>query len=208
MESPKEQKNAVSTSNDSLRNADASTQHVVMEQIEALPSSTTTQCRLASIDRQLTHVAELQSIEFGDPVLDPTKPEFDVYKWANMILRVADKAGFKFRRASLTFHNLVISGSGSAELFQTNVGSIFMAPFRLHEYFSFAEKPKKTILKSFDGIMRSGELLLVLGRPGSGCSTFLKTIAGELDGLMMDENSVMHYNGTIFTEYFFAKYEC
>ena len=38
-------------------------------------------------------------------------------------------------------------------------------------------------------------MLIVLGRPGSGCSTFLKSICGELAGLNMDEKSVVHYNG-------------
>ena len=176
--------------------SNSSQEQVLMDRIEPLPSNTTT---LVNIDKrkQLTHVAEQQSTEFESPELDPTKPEFDAYKWANKIIRAADKAGVKFRRASLTFQNLVVSGSGSTAHFQTNVGSIFMLPFRLHEYFSFGEKPKKAILKSFDGVMKSGELLLVLGRPGSGCSTFLKTIAGELDGLMIDKGSVIHYNGII-----------
>lgn len=35
------------------------------------------------------------------------------------------------------------------------------------------------ILHSFDGFARPGEMVLVVGRPGSGCSTFLKTIANE-----------------------------
>jgi len=35
----------------------------------------------------------------------------------------------------------------------------------------------------------------VLGRPGSGCSTFLKTICGELSGLDLDDSSVVEYNG-------------
>src|SRR4029434_10916983 len=41
----------------------------------------------------------------------------------------------------------------------------------------------------------SGELLAVLGRPGSGCSTFLKSICGELHGLTLGEKTNIHYNG-------------
>lgn len=44
--------------------------------------------------------------------------------------------------------------------------------------------------------MKRGELLLVLGRPGAGCSTFLKTLCGETHGLDVDPTSVLHYNGT------------
>ena len=43
--------------------------------------------------------------------------------------------------------------------------------------------------------MKAGELLVVLGRPGSGCSTFLKTVCGETYGLKVDPKSVVHYDG-------------
>jgi len=183
-------------SRDSIKNTDADLQSG-MKQMDTSQSTTKAQ-GLVNVDKwmELTRVAtELHTAEVRDPVLDPTSPEFDVCKWANMVLRAASKAGVKFRRASFTFKNLIVSGSRSTSHFQTNVASIFMAPFRLHEYFSFGNKPRTTILKSFAGVTKSGELLLVLGRPGSGCSTFLKTIAGELHGLMIDKNSVIHYNG-------------
>jgi ABC-type hemin transport system ATPase subunit len=38
-------------------------------------------------------------------------------------------------------------------------------------------------------------MLLVLGRPGSGCSTMLKTIAGETHGLYVADNSHINYQG-------------
>jgi ABC-type multidrug transport system ATPase subunit len=44
-------------------------------------------------------------------------------------------------------------------------------------------KPKpqdgRPLIRNFSGVVRSGEMMLVLGRPGSGCSTFLKTIANH-----------------------------
>jgi ATP-binding cassette subfamily G (WHITE) protein 2 (PDR) len=130
-----------------------------------------------------------------DPALDPNSPHFDVYKWAKMILRAADNANVKFRRASFSFKNLDVSGSGSAINFQPNLASVFMIPFRLRDYITFGKRPEKKILDSFDGVIKSGEMLLVLGRPGSGCSTFLKTVAGELHGLRVGKNSVLHYSG-------------
>lgn len=130
-----------------------------------------------------------------DPALDPTSPQFDVYKWAKMILRTADSTNVKFRRASFSFKNLDVSGSGSAINFQSNLASVFMIPFRLRDYVTFGKRPETKILGSFDGVIKSGEMLLVLGRPGSGCSTFLKTVAGELHGLRVGKNSVLHYSG-------------
>lgn len=56
-------------------------------------------------------------------------------------------------------------------------------------------KRKIQILRDFEGLIRSGELLVVLGKPGSGCSTLLKTISGETDGLFIDSNSNINYQG-------------
>ncbi|KAH8695660.1 ABC-2 type transporter-domain-containing protein [Talaromyces proteolyticus] len=38
-------------------------------------------------------------------------------------------------------------------------------------------------------------MLMVLGRPSSGRSTFLKTVCGELRGLKLHEDSIIHHNG-------------
>jgi ABC-type multidrug transport system ATPase subunit len=38
-------------------------------------------------------------------------------------------------------------------------------------------------------------MLVVLGRPGSGCSTLLKTISGETDGFFVDSQSYINYQG-------------
>lgn len=40
---------------------------------------------------------------------------------------------------------------------------------------------ERYLLKDFSGVLKPGEMLLVVGRPGSGCSTFLKTLAGMSD---------------------------
>ncbi|KAK9384155.1 hypothetical protein V1515DRAFT_464730, partial [Lipomyces mesembrius] len=37
----------------------------------------------------------LAGVEFGDPVLDPSKPEFDFYKWVRMFLRLMEEDGIK-----------------------------------------------------------------------------------------------------------------
>ncbi|CUM49168.1 unnamed protein product [Debaryomyces tyrocola] len=45
------------------------------------------------------------------------------------------------------------------------------------------------------GIMRPTEVTVVLGRPGAGCSTFLKAIAAQTYGFQVDPNSIISYNG-------------
>ncbi|KAJ5717004.1 hypothetical protein N7488_002650 [Penicillium malachiteum] len=139
----------------------------------------------------------LEGLELGDPVLDPTSDQFDHYKWARMMLKMMDREGLPLRKSTgVVFQNLNISGTGSALQYQNNVGSIPLAPFRPQNYLSFARHtPQKQILRNFDGVLKSGELLIVLGRPGSGCSTFLKSLSGELHGLKVGKESDIQFNG-------------
>ncbi len=55
--------------------------------------------------------------------------------------------------------------------------------------------PIKTILSDFSGVIKPGEMCLVLGRPGSGCSTFLKIIGNQTFGYESIEGDVL-YGGT------------
>ena len=134
-------------------------------------------------------------MELNDPRLNPTNPAFNFFLWARMFLRLLEEDGIKQRRAGFTFKNLDVSGTGAALQLQGTVGSVFMAPFHLRETLNQGHKSEKHILRNFNGSVRSGEMLVVLGRPGSGCSTFLKTICGQLYGLNKSKDSIVHYNG-------------
>lgn len=48
------------------------------------------------------------------------------------------------------------------------------------------------ILKDFRGIVNPGEMVLVLGRPGSGCTTFLKVIANQRFGYTGVDGEVLY----------------
>jgi ABC-type multidrug transport system ATPase subunit len=54
----------------------------------------------------------------------------------------------------------------------------------------------KQIIGGHEGVLRPGEMLLVLGRPGSGCSTFLQAITSSLpNSLTLDPASSISYGG-------------
>ncbi|KAI2791261.1 ABC multidrug transporter atrI [Penicillium oxalicum] len=148
---------------------------------------------LASLEKEET----IGDIAADDPVIDPTSDRFDHYKWARTMLKMMDKAGIPLRKSTgVVWEHLNIAGSGSALQYQNNVGSVALAPFRPQEYISFGKtRSQKQILRNFDGLLKSGELLIVLGRPGSGCSTLLKSLTGELHGLQLVKGSDIQYNG-------------
>ncbi|KAJ5675362.1 hypothetical protein N7462_008259 [Penicillium macrosclerotiorum] len=134
--------------------------------------------------------------ESQDPRLDPNSPEFDHHRWAQTVLSQAQESGIDIPSQGVVFSNLSISGSGSALQFQETLVSSLTLPFRLATHALSGRRPSpRRILHSFDGLLEGGELLLVLGRPGSGCTTFLKTICGHLGGLSMDPDSSIHFEG-------------
>jgi ATP-binding cassette, subfamily G (WHITE), member 2, PDR len=146
---------------------------------------------------RLTRMETVTGIPEDSPVFDPNRSEFDLYKWVKRNLHGMDEKGIKLRRAGITFKDLHVSGSGASLNLQQTVSSSITGLFRFGEAFRSRNIPEKKILRNFDGVLKSGELLVVLGRPGSGCSTLLKTLCGEMYGLKTGENSVIHYNGII-----------
>ena len=141
----------------------------------------------------LEKVGTLDGLEIGDSVLDPESEQFDEYKWIRFLVQSSTDQGLKMRKVGFAFKRLNVTGSSSTLTTQSTVGSLFLSILRVGEM--FRKKPEKTILHELDGVVRSGEMLLVLGRPGAGCSTFLKTITGELAGLHIKKGSEVHYDG-------------
>ncbi|PON27717.1 ABC-2 type transporter [Trichoderma gamsii] len=137
----------------------------------------------------------LGAVEEYDATLDPDRREFELSKWLQHFIRELGEKGLSDRQIGVSFRNLDVYGSGDAIQLQQTVGDIFMAPLRIGEFFSFGKKEPKHILNNFNGLVKSGELLVVLGRPGSGCSTLLKSVCGELHGLALGESSNISYNG-------------
>ncbi|KAI0114413.1 BcatrD protein [Nemania sp. FL0031] len=56
-------------------------------------------------------------------------------------------------------------------------------------------KMRVDIIREFDGLVMSGEMLLVLGNPGSGCTTTLKALAGQTYDIHLGEQSSLNYQG-------------
>ena len=53
-------------------------------------------------------------------------------------------------------------------------------------------RPVKTILQDIEGCVKPGEMLLVLGRPGSGCTSLLKALASYRDGYRSVDGTILY----------------
>ncbi|KAF9878804.1 hypothetical protein CkaCkLH20_03704 [Colletotrichum karsti] len=132
------------------------------------------------------------------PSLDPRSPDqFNAKKWAKALLQHSSHHPERFPRleASVAWRNLSVHGYGTDTDYQKDVLNVLLqGPMMVKQFFS-NRRQKIDILRDFDGIVKSGEMLLVLGRPGSGVSTLLKTIAGETEGLHLGSHSHFSYQG-------------
>ncbi|CAG7943670.1 unnamed protein product [Penicillium salamii] len=136
----------------------------------------------------------------SDPELDPNSDRFNSHKWVRNMLQMThqDPDRYPRRTAGVSFRNLNVYGYGTATDYQMNFANVwFKAARSLWGKISPQKRVRIDILRDFEGIVHSGEMLVVLGRPGSGCSTLLKTIAGETHGLFLDnkEHVQVQYDG-------------
>ncbi|KAF9445670.1 pleiotropic drug resistance ABC transporter [Macrolepiota fuliginosa MF-IS2] len=109
------------------------------------------------------------------------KPEerFDFEKAVKTWLQKREEAGIKTRQLGVLFEELRVVGLGASASLQPTLGSIFNPMNIVHKIQSTRHPPLRDILTDFEGLVRPGEMLLVLGRPGSGCTTLLKTLANH-----------------------------
>ncbi|KAL4866663.1 hypothetical protein BDV12DRAFT_187304 [Aspergillus spectabilis] len=140
--------------------------------------------RLTRQSTRLTSKSTLENPFFlHDPesTLNPQSPNFRARDWMKMLLEIRSRDPGKYpdRTAGIAFKSLSVHGFGSPTDYQKDVLNM----------------PRIQILRDFEGLVRSGEMLVVLGRPGSGCSTFLKSIAGEMNGIQASKDSVLNYQG-------------
>ncbi|KAH8695317.1 ABC-2 type transporter-domain-containing protein [Talaromyces proteolyticus] len=129
--------------------------------------------------------------------LDPNSPDFSPIKWVKTCLQASarDPEKYPLRSSGIAHRNLNAWGVGLDVNYQADVFSIFLRGVDLVRSWIGRRERRVQILRNFDGLVKSGEMLLVLGRPGSGVSTYLKTIAGETYGFHVNPESQFNYQG-------------
>ncbi|KAL4938956.1 hypothetical protein BDV06DRAFT_231366 [Aspergillus oleicola] len=129
--------------------------------------------------------------------LDPNGSNFSARAWCKAMLQLqtADEKAYPPRTLGVSFSDLNVHGFGSDTDYQKTVGNVWLQAIGLFRRILAQRQRKINILHNLDGLVESGELLVVLGPPGSGCSTFLKTIAGETHGFYVDKASQLNYQG-------------
>ncbi|KAL4799196.1 ABC-2 type transporter-domain-containing protein [Aspergillus venezuelensis] len=82
------------------------------------------------------------------------------------------------KKLTLTFRDLTVNVTAAEAALGQTLLSV-ADPRQVVDWFRRENKPKRTILKDVTGQVRPGEMLLVLGRPGSGCTSFLRVLSND-----------------------------
>ena len=156
------------------------------------------------LSRYLTHMSQVPGVnpitgEVEDERLDPNSDNFDAKFWVKNQRKLFEKERDYYKPSSLgvAYRDLRAHGVANDTDYQPTVSN---ALWKLTtEAFSYVSKDNErhqfNILKNMDGIVRPGELTVVLGRPGAGCSTLLKTIAVNTYGFHIGKESKITYDG-------------
>ena len=156
-----------------------------------------------ALKKYLTNMSQVPGVSpFDNPnidALDPDSDDFDAKLWVKNMRKVmdSDPEYYKPYKMGIAYKDLRAYGIASDFDYQATV---FNAPLKVTtDIIRSLRKPDESvyfdILKHMDAIMRPGELTVVLGRPGSGCSTLLKTIAAHTYGFHIGEESKISYDG-------------
>jgi ABC-type glutathione transport system ATPase component len=156
--------------------------------------------RLDTSDSKSQIISSPSSV-WSRPRLDPTTSSFDLTAWFKKYadLKNGENPLYMPKRGGFLFKDLDVYGSVKADDYLHTFGNAPLLPLRaVSRIFGRQDTTQVDILHGFEGVVADGEMLAVLGRPGSGCTTLLKTLAGETRGLKIGRDSEILYQGIIF----------
>ena len=97
--------------------------------------------------------------------------------------------GGSAKKVGVVFKHLTVRGAGSTANYVRTLPDAVLGTFgpdlyrlvtRFVPALKFGSSEQTRVLTNdFTGVVRDGEMMLVLGRPGSGCTTFLKAVANK-----------------------------
>ncbi|AAS54349.2 AGL142Cp [Eremothecium gossypii ATCC 10895] len=175
-----------------------------LEEQEVIRSLAQTLSRSSAAEYELQPTSADPSALFGpdkDARLDPESDEFDPRYWVRTIrnLYASDPDHYKPAELCVVIQNLRVCGVSADTDYQATVGNSPLKALRmLYQMTPFArgrEKSEFDILKPLDVVFEPGRLCVVLGRPGAGCSTLLKTVGARTYGFTVAPESEISYSG-------------
>jgi ATP-binding cassette subfamily G (WHITE) protein 2 (SNQ2) len=139
----------------------------------------------------LSRVLSTRTLKDGKLIINPE--DFDLRVLLQSVRARMQSEGVGVNEFGVTFRNLIVKGVDVGSSYVPSVYEMIRdfvtLPMAVKK---FRNSPLRNLIEGFDGMVLPGEMLLVLGRPGSGCSTLLKTISGEIDQFKAVEGEILY----------------
>ncbi|RAL08297.1 ABC drug exporter AtrF [Aspergillus homomorphus CBS 101889] len=148
---------------------------------------------------------EEKAIE-GDGLSGSTEGDYGAFDLGEFLmgghLERRTTAGEPAKKVGVVFKNVTVKGIETGASFVRTLPDAVIGTFgpdlykiicRFVPQLHFGRKPPvRDLLHDFTGAVREGEMMFILGRPGAGCSTFLKTIANDRDAFAGVEGEISY----------------
>ncbi|KAK4046639.1 ATP-binding cassette transporter snq2 [Microbotryomycetes sp. JL201] len=126
-----------------------------------------------------------------------SESDFDLRAYLHEGVERRDAAGFRRKALGVSWDKLRVKGAGGMKIyirtFPDAIKEFFLSPvFFAMKKAGMFKFPERNLLNEFDGCAKPGEMVFVLGRPGSGCTTFLKTIGLQRGGYIGVDGDVSY----------------
>jgi ATP-binding cassette subfamily G (WHITE) protein 2 (SNQ2) len=130
---------------------------------------------------------DINDLEKSTSSISDEEAPFDLEGTLRGNRQAAEEAGIKSKQIGVIWNDLSVRGIGGVTNYVKTFPMAFVSFFNVFPmilgWCGLGKKGKEVdILKSFRGVINPGEMVLVLGRPGSGCTTFLKIISNQRYG--------------------------
>ncbi|QLG70980.1 hypothetical protein HG535_0B00170 [Zygotorulaspora mrakii] len=150
--------------------------------------------RIASMGRELASKTKEQMEKFEVDGLD-----FDLRQLLNYLRTHQLEQGIEPGDSGVAFKSITAVGVDASAAYGPSVEEMLRGAAKLpfHLFSLFKKKtnvPLRNVIQNCTGVVESGEMLFVVGRPGAGCSTLLKCLSGETSELV-EVNGDFSYDG-------------
>ncbi|CAO1600483.1 ATP-binding cassette transporter snq2 [Xanthoria calcicola] len=165
----------------------------------ALFRSQTSQSRKSKRSQTSTSLArrpssestQAEDLEAGDAeIMAEKEDEFELGRFIKEgHFERRTEEGQSAKKVGVIFKNLTVKGTGTTTNFAKTLPDAILGTFGPDLYRIVSgfvpllqrhnAGATRTLINDFTGVVRDGEMMLVLGRPGSGCTSFLKALANK-----------------------------
>lgn len=121
--------------------------------------------------------------------------DFDLQLLLKYLHERSYQQGIESAHSGLAFKDLTCWGIDASAAYGPSVPEMMRDFFKWPtKLFQKDTRSQRQIIRNFMGIIKPGELVLALGKPGAGCSSLLKACAGEIENFTKVEGD-FSYDG-------------